>query len=686
MDFSSIFLLSRPRKSTIPARILVGFLLILISVSLAAQPPASGSQTAEKPVTPKLELPSKDIPGGQPSSPPPDPSGDEGGATIGATNPKEAIPVPDPMYGQPYIVTKGDTCASICQRFMGDPNLCDELVAYNKGVAAKKLIVVGREILVPGAYRTRMARLVERADTRLKEARELKADVFGKDSYDRAAGAFASAQQMMKEAKYDHAGARARLAVAYAGMAIQQAADNSLQQMPLLVTKVYGDCSYSTDPDNQEFFPLLKGNLPSPCTLKTGPYSRIELTLPDGSRCVLAEETVVRVDRLIQDQRTRKQDNKLQINAGDCLFTFSDNPARSGILDISGLILIEGANATVRAKRTRDGRLFLCSYDKEVVFRDGDQEIRVPGGQGIAVQKGKFVQRAHLVAPPRESEPRNNAVLAQQRPVFSWRSTNPSRVSKYRLEIAAEPTFVEIIQVLSALKEHRKLDDFLPEGIYYWRLSLIDKDGFESAFTSTRQFTIKKNYAVEFQLPPKTPSRRPGHYLVSPEEKIFARAAPNSSVEALEYRIGGDGAFLPLRKPFTLGGSSQEIDVYIRGICMEGKRGPPAIGKFQVDASFPDLAAQLSWRQNSPGGISTLTVELSANDDSGVQGIEFRTAPENANTPFQPYSSPVKFTDDVPAELHFRATDKLGNVSPVRRVLLSTGSKSQRPAPSPLPE
>gem|GEM_PF-2919132 len=574
------------------------------------------------------------------------------------------------LYSFEYTVVKGDTCASICDKFLNDKKACDELLALNNAKDAGELFKPGTVIRLPGTLREDAISAISKAREAMTEANLVKADQWARTEFTIGIKTLSEANRFIKEASYDLAITRGVISGRMFERAVGAADENAKEKTPVLVRKVFGECMYSRD--SGETFQVARAgqSLPDPVLIRTGKRSRAELKLPDGSRVVLMDDSIVVIDKLNRDQRDDKRENFFRVPTGECMLSFSEEVLNNGsLLGISGLVLVEGANAVMRYKKVNE-RVILCTYKKDVALKNGEEIIRIPEGEGVSMIDGKETARSRLVPPPKLLYLPDNALTANQTPVFRWQSLRSQRVSKFRLEVSRDEQFIQIVDNVLTQFQQRKSDAYFPEGRYYWRLTQIDNLDFESAYSPVNSFRVKKNFDLAFDVLGATPKvNSEGRFVVSPEQEIMIRPAKDSSVVKMKVRIG-DGPETDLTGPIKLN-EIGDVPISITGIGVEGDRGNELTGVFQVDTAAPILNFRTIKREQLVDSTSILTVELSAEDSSGVDTLEYKTQAES----FIPYTKPLELVlSDKPVELTFRATDKLGNVAEPLSVVLKRPS------------
>jgi hypothetical protein len=92
--------------------------------------------------------------------------------------------------------------------------------------------------------------------------------------------------------------------------------------------------------------------------------------------------------------------------------------------------------------------------------------------------------------PPFLVEPRDGITLRDARPTLSW--SEPDNVSKYRVQLAADPEFATLLHDDTQSGAARfKPDQALAVGRYHWRTASIDASGEQGPYSDVHQFEYR---------------------------------------------------------------------------------------------------------------------------------------------------------------------------------------------------
>ncbi|MEU9283468.1 family 16 glycoside hydrolase [Streptomyces sp. NPDC048275] len=162
-----------------------------------------------------------------------------------------------------------------------------------------------------------------------------------------------------------------------------------------------------------------------------------------------------------------------------------------------------------------------------------------------------------------------------------------------------------------------------------------------------------------------------GQYVGSASVTVNATDAGGSGVDRIEYAIGDTGAWQPYTAPVVFDQVGSHTVRY-RATDKAGNVAGEKSVSFTVvappsdDTTPPETSATVSGERNAEGAyLDMATVTVSASDTgSGVNTIEYAVD----SGAWQPYTGPVMVHQLGARTVHYRATDKAGNVSAEKSV------------------
>ena len=196
--------------------------------------------------------------------------------------------------------------------------------------------------------------------------------------------------------------------------------------------------------------------------------------------------------------------------------------------------------------QTRKTRTEVHSGSAEV--RAGGQTLNLKPLERMEVTRDNIVTRQSMPAPPQLIDPVDNRIFQikdQSTAAASLRWSPIQGADRYRLQLSRTTLFGDLLLDKSNIRSSRVQIPGLKEGNYFWRVSVVDAGGVESAFSETRRFRVagERGRDAQDRVPPPLqvndflPS---GHIVI-----INGRTEPGAvlSIDGQTVDVYEDGAF-----------------------------------------------------------------------------------------------------------------------------------------------
>lgn len=447
---------------------------------------------------------------------------------------------------------------------------------------------------------------------------------------------------------------------------------NAVQASFTLLEK-HGDVTVLTSPD-ASWEPAKTGEAYAVGTrIRTGPGSRARIRLEDDSFLHLFENSEVHVAELPRSPENASRRARVALLFGEMTARIApmDDPSAFHI-DAAGAILsTRGAHVLVSADKARTVRLSVFEGAAEIMAAGA--RTQVPANAGVIARDHRRPSpRIALPGTPVLSSPAPGLTTAVQRIAFSWApGPSPTTAQAYRVEIARDPHFVEIVQT-GTVSQTAWTSGVLAPGTYVWRAFAIDRNGLAGPASEWGTFTVVRDLRVGIRLS-RPALEKEGKMIVSPHHEFIPYPlSDDTSVVGYETRIG-DQDYRPYQGGVCIRREGART-IAIRGVGADGALGEEAAMTVWVDACPP--ATYVKVGNSRPCGIGTYVfdVELIAEDESGVEAIEYSIN----DKPFEAYTKPFELNTVRQNKLRFRARDRLGNVTDERILIFPPSLVTRR--------
>jgi hypothetical protein len=241
--------------------------------------------------------------------------------------------------------------------------------------------------------------------------------------------------------------------------------------------------------------------------VRTRSGGSIEIVFDDGSHLTIKSDSLVLIDELSEDVRTREKSSAIRLLESDVEANILRPTARGS------RFLIETPNATAQVNRARmdvrvrkDRQTEFTLQSGDVTVRSGDREIALGDNDNLAVTAPGQTVRGKVAPAPALRDPPNLAWMVSREPAvavsLSWAAVPDAR--GYRVSVAGDRFFSNpaFAPVLAESPGYRI--SALPPGLYFWRVATVDRQGREGIASPFRAFRVLRDVkppALEFSDP-----------------------------------------------------------------------------------------------------------------------------------------------------------------------------------------
>jgi hypothetical protein len=232
--------------------------------------------------------------------------------------------------------------------------------------------------------------------------------------------------------------------------------------------------------------------------IRTRAKSSAEVQQDDGTVIVLRPNTKILFEAHGEAVTARGEirTTRMKLDQGSILSRVKKLAQRDSRFEITTPTATSFIRGTeFRVKVEPEGATRLEVLEGRVDFGDSGQQVSVDGNFGSLVTAQGAAPEAPHALPPAPAEllsPENRQVLEGDLAMydFSWSST-PGAV-RYHVEVAADADFKQLVDETwvdgtSAKVQSLDLSDLEP-GTYFWRVSALDAQGYESGWSQTSHF------------------------------------------------------------------------------------------------------------------------------------------------------------------------------------------------------
>ncbi len=285
--------------------------------------------------------------------------------------------------------------------------------------------------------------------------------------------------------------------------------------------------------------------------IKTASNGSAQIIYFDGTITTIKPGSLLEIRELFEDPATRVRKVREKLNFGGVTATTPGANVEGSFHEVAT------DSATARAM---DRAHFDVAYDAETQktraeVQSGTANVEAAGKtltlqplDRMEVSREQVVSQQKVLPAPTLIEPTDQRVFQAGEAAGQVASLRWARVdgaARYRLQLARTALFGDLLLDKSDIRSTSVQIPGLHEGIYYWRVSVLDGQAVESAFSEARRFKVDGPHQerIEDRTPPSlqvmdfVPS---GHLVI-----INGRTEPGAvlSVDGQRVDVYDDGAF-----------------------------------------------------------------------------------------------------------------------------------------------
>ncbi|MDF1536814.1 MAG: FecR domain-containing protein [bacterium] len=280
--------------------------------------------------------------------------------------------------------------------------------------------------------------------------------------------------------------------------------------------------------------------------VRTRSGSQCVVQFDDGSQLTVKSDSLVHIDELSEDVRTRTKNSAINLLVSDVEASILRPTAKGS------RFLIKTPGSTAQVNKARMNIRVDKDNQTEYKLISGDVSVNAAGkdvslGANEVVRlasEGRVVSRGRLLGVPAPQLPENLdwRVSAREKVPVSFVWERVPEAASYHLVVAADRYFANAVYDNAKIRVTGATVKGLEAGIYYWRVSSVDSQGRESLFSPFSVFRLNHD-----QTPPLLAMSDPIVLQEGQQNKVYlAGAVEPGSTLAVNGRpapLAPDGTF-----------------------------------------------------------------------------------------------------------------------------------------------
>ncbi len=295
--------------------------------------------------------------------------------------------------------------------------------------------------------------------------------------------------------------------------------------------------------------------------IRTRSGGRCIIQFDDGSQLTIKSNSLVHIDELSEDIRTRTKNSSIKLLESDVEASILRPTARGSrfMIETPGSVAqIRKARINIKVSDSNQTEYRLMSGD--VVVKAAGRDIRIDESDIVRLGKdGGVISRGKLLAVPSTRTPKNlEWIVSGKRGVpisFTWKKVD--KASGYHVVVGMDRYFTNTVYDKQKIKNNSARVADLKPGLYYWKVSSLDRRGQESLFSPFSVFRI-----LHDQRPPLLEIKDPIVLVDLSGVRVYISGAAEPgtrlSLNGKRIALASDGAF---RTFLNVGSEEKEIRI-----------------------------------------------------------------------------------------------------------------------------
>ncbi len=407
--------------------------------------------------------------------------------------------------------TSDDNIRDIAQKYLGDPNLWQEILYSSKLSSAKDL----KDGVVLTIYPQKILNTNKKkleAKANIEEATKAGARVFATLLINNAINELDNGLKSRQDGNWDKAFQQFTKSLELSDAAIEKVNKERVVDSEALISFRKGKVEKKESRKRVWYNAPVKTKLMTDDRARTLSDSYAEISFADDSKIRLNENSLAVIKKSRHDLLNHKKENSVKLVKGDAFALFSKNSKKKNELEIPGVkVNVKSSFFWVEKK---DKSTKFANYNGELEVTSQDSTVNLAENQGAVIpENGVPSAPINLLAPPEISSPENSSKIYDDQFQIKWAAID--NAVQYYLIISKDANRQQVVRNERNVKTTSINVEHLEPGAYYCFVSSIDKYGFPGKMSSGVSFSVIKDEEAPFLV-----VKSPANNLITKTETI----------------------------------------------------------------------------------------------------------------------------------------------------------------------
>ncbi len=395
---------------------------------------------------------------------------------------------------------EGDNIRNIAEEHLNDANRWNEILKIN-GLSSITDLKPGMKIKIPASDIILADKALENSLKKIQEATKAGARLLAPVKISEAIDIRDEAIALKNNSEWKNCIIRAEKASSVAQEALTIAKNKNNVPAEAVLDDKTGDVESKTDSDLLWDEIALNSTLVEREKVRTLSLSYAEIVFKDESRLRLNENSQAVIQKMRSDVIQNKQESSVSLVQGDMYALLSGNPRKK--MDIK----VPGVDTDIKSKNfwiNKDkGGVKVANYDGTINLSSGGRTVELGKNKGVMVKRNQRpTDPKDLLPGPKLVFPEHNSTAFRtddkKEVEFKWEAVE--NAVGYWLEVAYEKSTFHILVInrFNIRENIYSTREIKEDGVYYWRVAAIDKQGFPGIKSESRLVKVITDNVLPF--------------------------------------------------------------------------------------------------------------------------------------------------------------------------------------------
>lgn len=393
------------------------------------------------------------------------------------------------------IISKGQSIRDLAKTWLNDPDLWMDILRANNLESAHE-VRPGMKLMIPVKMILRTRAALDQSGVAIGKATSAGARIFAVEDISSAIANRNKALDERKSGQWKNAVKLAEMSRIEAQKALKKSLKNRDVPAQAVLTGRKGKVQRRKSSDLYWVKLPVNSVLAEQEKIRTLSESYAEILFRDNSRIRLNANSQVAIRKMRTDRLKKQETSSVVLSGGDIYALLKGSRKKNKFdLKLTGIdTKIESNNFWIDQKG-KDTKF--ANYDGELAVTSNGETVVLKKNQGTLVKQNRKPSfPINLIPSPRPVSPQNFTTIYSNEKKSSkielqW--TANDKAALYWVEIASEKTFRNLVVNEKKIDQNTFSFFIAEEGIYYWRVAAIDREGFPGPKSKSIFFKLQKD-------------------------------------------------------------------------------------------------------------------------------------------------------------------------------------------------